>query len=331
MGKRVVWLRTENPILDIASYGREGPGHPRLLTPAEIAHVSRTVQRVPEVMVRVTGGAHTLRGVATHVNYIEKHAELETDDGVIHEEKGFARELLKDWDLDLQGRRRHAQRGIAAGRRPGKLVHNIIFSMPAGTPAKKVHQAVKTFALEKFALQHRYAMALHTHQGNPHVHLVVKAVSEQGERLNIRRATLREWRRDFARYLRELGVQANATERAVRGSRREHHRNGKYWAHRRGDSWVMREREASVEREVSAGKLRAERGREKMVQTRADVREGWRRFAELLARDGIKGFSQQARQFGGELPSVQTAREQIAAEIVRQRAHRSQAPPMLTR
>jgi hypothetical protein len=30
------------------------------------------------------------------------------------------------------------------------------------------------------------------------------------------KATLREWRRDFARYLRDLGVEANATERAVR-------------------------------------------------------------------------------------------------------------------
>jgi hypothetical protein len=41
-------------------------------------------------------------------------------------------------------------------------------------------------------------MALHTEQGHPHVHVVVKAVSEQGARLNIRPATLREWRRDFA-------------------------------------------------------------------------------------------------------------------------------------
>jgi hypothetical protein len=42
-------------------------------------------------------------------------------------------------------------------------------------------------------------------------------VSEQGERLNIRPPTLRKWRRDFAANLRELGVAANATERAVRG------------------------------------------------------------------------------------------------------------------
>jgi hypothetical protein len=57
-------------------------------------------------------------------------------------------------------------------------------------------------------------------QEHPHVHVVVKAVSEQGVMLNIRRAVLREWRRDLAQYLRDLGVEANATERAVRGETR---------------------------------------------------------------------------------------------------------------
>jgi hypothetical protein len=37
-------------------------------------------------------------------------------------------------------------------------------------------------------------MVLHTDQPHPHVHLVVKAMSEQGQRLNIRKATAREWR-----------------------------------------------------------------------------------------------------------------------------------------
>jgi hypothetical protein len=60
-------------------------------------------------------------------------------------------------------------------------------------------------------------MALHTDQGHPHIHIVVRAKREQGERLNIRKVTLRERRRDFAQYLRDFGNEANATERAVRG------------------------------------------------------------------------------------------------------------------
>jgi type IV secretory pathway VirD2 relaxase len=211
--RRIVDLRSEAPLLDVATYGTRGPGH-RPLSNAEIAHVSRTVRRVPEVVVKVSGGARTLRGVARHLDYIgrEGRGELQTDDGEWLQGKGIEKVLLEDWDLDLEVHRRHTERAIAAGRKPLKLVHNIVFSMPKGTRPEKVLRAVQVLAREKFALQHRYVMALHTDQGHPHVHMAVKAVSERGVRLNIRKATLREWRRDFAQYLRDLGVEANATE-----------------------------------------------------------------------------------------------------------------------
>jgi len=45
MPMRIVDLRDQNPLLDIASYGRRGPGH-RPLSKAEIEHISRTVRRV---------------------------------------------------------------------------------------------------------------------------------------------------------------------------------------------------------------------------------------------------------------------------------------------
>lgn len=122
MGRRVVDLRRQVPCLDIASYGRKGPNYRKTLTPGEIAQVSRTVRGVPEVMIRVTGGAHTPRGVKTHLDYIEKHAYLETDDGATHLEKGFGGELLQDWDLDIEGRRRH-------GNRPAKAAW-FLTSMP---------------------------------------------------------------------------------------------------------------------------------------------------------------------------------------------------------
>jgi type IV secretory pathway VirD2 relaxase len=64
-----------------------------------------------------------------------------------------------------------------------------------------VLSAIKNFAREEFGLKHRYAMVPHIDEPHPYVHLVVKAMGEDGKRLNIRRATLREWRREFARYL----------------------------------------------------------------------------------------------------------------------------------
>jgi relaxase-like protein len=276
MPKRVVDLRDQRPILDIASYGRRGPGH-RPLTRAEIELVSRTVRREPEVMIKVSGGAHTLRGVRAHLAYIGREGEgvVETDDGQRLQEKGFEKALVEDWDLDLEEHRRHTQRAVAAGVRPGKLVHNLVFSMPKGTPADKVHAAVRKFATEKFALHHRYAMALHTDQGHPHVHVVVKAVSEQGERLNIRKSTLREWRQDFARYLRDLGIEANATERAVRGEVSPQKATGIHRAMMRGASIIWRDRTQSVARELVSGGPKPELGKERLVETRRDVVRGW--------------------------------------------------------
>jgi hypothetical protein len=233
------------------SYGKLGPAHRRALTQAEVAHVSRTVRGAPEVVIKVSGGARTIRGVAAHLEYLETRADLETDDGAVLAEKGLGRELLKSWDLEIDEIRRHTSRAIAAGRKPPKLVHNLVFSMPKGTPPDRLRKAVRKFAVEKFGLQHRYATALHTDQAHPHVHVVVKAVSEQGERLNIRRSTLREWRRDFAQYLREYGVEANATERAVRGSHHQNRKDGIFRAARRGESTFLRERVESVARELA--------------------------------------------------------------------------------
>jgi type IV secretory pathway VirD2 relaxase len=88
--------------------------------------------------------------------------------------------------------------------------------MPAGTSPDRVLSAAQKFCREEFALKHRYVMALHTDEPHPHVHVVLKAVNEEGRRLNIKKATLQEWRAKFAANLREQGVAANATPRKFR-------------------------------------------------------------------------------------------------------------------
>jgi hypothetical protein len=180
--RRIVDIRNQVPLLDVASYGRRGPGH-RPLSKAEFTHISRTVRRLPEVVVKVSGGARSLRGVGQHLDYIgrEGRGEVQTDDGERLQGRGFERALLEDWDLDLEAHRRHTERAIAAGRGPPKLLHNIVFSMPKGTPPVKVLRAVQVFAREKFALRHRYLMAFHLDQGHPHVHMDL--LREQKRRL----------------------------------------------------------------------------------------------------------------------------------------------------
>ena len=104
MRKRVIDLRTERPLLDIASLGRRGPE--AKLTPNEVASIARTARRVPEVVIKVSGGARTLHGVGAHFEYKGLN-EIETDMGERLMERGFEKDLMLDWDLDLVIRRRH--------------------------------------------------------------------------------------------------------------------------------------------------------------------------------------------------------------------------------
>jgi hypothetical protein len=108
--------------------------------------------------------------------------------------------------------------------------------MPAGTNPDRVLSAVQNLCREEFALKHRYVMALHTDDPHPHVHVILKAVSEQGTRLNIKKAHLKEWRFKFAAHLRELGMAANATPRQFRCVERRHLPLAMHWMHRRQDA-----------------------------------------------------------------------------------------------
>jgi len=328
MRKRVVDLRTERPLLDIASFGRGGTE--RKLTPSEVDYVARTARRVPEVMIKVSGGARTLQGVGAHFDYIGRQGlgEIETDTGERLNERGFEKDLMLDWDLDLGVRRRHTDRAIARGRKAPKLVHNLIFSMPNGTPSDKLAAAVRAFAVGRFALQHRYAMALHTHQGNPHVHLVVKAVSEQGVRLNIRKATLRDWRKQFATHLRQQGIAANATERAVRGESRVPKTDGVFRTNERQSSTYV---QAKLNAYVRRDRNQPEPGRATLVATRRQVEQGWYAVHDVLEREGHPEVARDIRRFLAQMNPPLTEREQITVDAVRKQDTKSRTHEPRTR
>jgi len=306
------------PLLDISSYARRGPGRRDHLSPEELAHIARTVRRTPEVMVKVLSkDSNNLRSVARHLNYIGRRGELEleTDDSEHVQGRRAGQQLVEDWDLDLDQDRRDSKLSAGAGR-ASKLVHKVILSMPPGTPGKGVLAAARNFAREEFALKHRYALVLHTDEPHPHVHLVVKAVSEQGERLNIRKATLREWRREFARHLRDQGIAANATDRAVRGETRTYKRDGIYRANLRGQSTHMRGRTEAVVRDLVDGKLRIEPEKANMLRRQGDIRRAWKTVSEILARQQQPELVRQIRRFTDQMSPAVTEKEIIAARLL---------------
>jgi len=303
-----------------------------------------------EVLVKISGGGRDADGVQAHFEYIDRHGKLdiETDQGEVLRGKTAATELINDWALDYGAvpGAPHSRSKVGADgkRRQPRQAFNIVLSMPAGTPPQKVLKAVKKFAREEFAHQHRYAMALHAeekgkHGMHPHVHLVVKAEHEYGgARLNPRKADLQRWRERFAEYLTELGVAATATRREDRGFVKTHKKTPIYRAaHRKprhpgnsgqpatlttaaGDSLFMRKKLEAVKRELrTSGKVADRDAHRALMNVRAQVNK---RYGEAIHWLRRQGREQEARRFElmhRNLPPVRSEQQLIADTLLGKR------------
>jgi Relaxase/Mobilisation nuclease domain len=307
------------PLFDFVAHGRALPERERALSSIQINLIARTVGRTPEVMVKVVNkGSSSAAGVGGHVGYIGRQGavELETDEGEVLQGPEVGNALLEDWNLDLIQQRGKINLTPNKPKQPPRLVYKLIFSMPAGTPPEKVQAAVRNFATEEFALKHRYVMALHTDEPHPHVHLVLKARSEDGQRLYLRKATLRQWREGFATHLRALGVAANATPRHVRGETRPRKSDGIFRAMSRGESTHFRKRVEAVHGELVKGKLQVESGKAKLIRTRQEVRRRWQAVSDELTRQGHPEIAAQVKRYVEQMPKPLTEKEYIATKLL---------------
>jgi len=319
---------------DLVSYGRRGAGRPARFTPEQIAQIARTVGRAPEVIVKVSGGGKTTGAVAAHFQYIDRHGELDidTDDGERLQGKDVAAKLVEDWDLDLDaaldGWNRMERGGLVT---QPKLVHNIVLSMPGGTSPSRLLAASREFAREEFALQHRYAMVLHTDQDHPHVHLVVSAHRREGGRLNIRKADLRRWREQFARQLRRQGVEANATPAQLRGRLSDHQKDGIFRAAQRGESRVEWERERQAIRDMRSSPAARSASLGRIAQTAKAVQSDWLATGAALESQGFSRLAAEVERFRRSLRVPRTRQERAMPAFAHRRAEPSPMQLEITR
>ncbi|MBB1161523.1 relaxase/mobilization nuclease domain-containing protein [Aquariibacter albus] len=233
------------------------------------------VRRVPQVMVKVTGGGRGMKAITAHFRYISKNGRLEIEDerGETTRGKEALRELADDWRfggslIEDAGDRREA--------------FNIMLSMPRGTDPLTVQWAAREFAKIELA-DHKVVMVLHDHQANPHMHISVRAESKHGKRLNPRKTDLHRWRETFAEKLRERGVEAEASRQATRGSSRNY-----------DPLWRVKARED--------GRLRVSRPESKSGSqsrtTRAEAIEAWLQIGRALAASGDAADRKLAESIG---------------------------------
>lgn len=297
---------------DLVSFARPGPARRDHLTATETQQIARIVGRTPEVMIKVLShGASDVSAVRRHLDYIGRRGEveLETDDGRSLHGPADTRALMDEWDLDLDSLRDRVDLTARSLNEAPRLVHKLMFSMPPGTPPAKVLKAVQSFCREEFAIQHRYAMALHTDEPHPHVHVVVKAISEDGRRLNIQKATLRSWREGFAHHLRVLGIPANATQRYVRGQFTLRKPDGIYRAGLRGNSTHVRERPSGVVCDSTRDGANVATGKARLIETYNTLRHAWWTLSNILIRDQHAELAAQVRRFVEQVPSPMTERQ----------------------
>lgn len=319
MTKRLVRIRPDAaPQLDLFNVARPGPHSRERLPASQVSQIARTVGRTSEVLVKVTGGGTKIGAVRAHLDYISRKGRepIETDDGQSLNGKDAQKALLDDWHLDLSaGQYRRGEAGKPPTRAL-KLVHHVVLSMPAPTPPEKVLAAARKFAREQFGAERRYAMVLHTDQRHPHVHLVVQAEGLTGRKLHIDKRLLRQWREDFARYLREQGVAANATPRFVRGASRSRMHNGALRSQRRHASTAMRDKVRAVAQELMSGGVIRDPARKKLLETRRAVVAGWLEVAKRLDHQGESALAAEVRRFVREMPPVMTDKERIAQGLL---------------
>lgn len=269
-----------------------------------------TVRKAPEVMVKISGGGKGMPQVAAHLSYISRNGqvELENENGEVMLGREALRDLRDEWQF--------GQYGIPEVGHC-KQAFNIVLSMPPGTDRAAVKSAARDFATSQFGGNHPYVFAEHADEAHPHVHLCVKAMGDDGARLNPRKADLQRWREEFAQSLREQGVAANATRRVARGVVRKGIRQQVYQMERRGHATTA----MAGQRRAVAEELQGERAfpnplKHAIDKSRKQVISAYGEAARLLASSPVAGdrrLALEVVEFVRGMPPPLSTREVVVA------------------
>lgn len=286
-----------------------------LSAPSKV-RLHRIVRKAPEVMVKITGRTRGRTGhLKSHLDYITRNGRIvsETQDGQRITDRAGLRAVHDDWLLANA-----AQSRGRGGANAAQSV-SIILSMQPGTPPDKVEAAVRTWARETFGGQYDWLMARHDDTDHPHVHVAVRAVGHDGLRLAPGPADLQQWRERFARELRRLGVEAEATPRQARGHVPKAERLPVNKIKQRGlEPRVQKAQRQSSQREAHAPKPPPPRDWSRDIQARQEaIRRAYLTHADELGQ-GDAADRQLARDIGrfvADMPVPLTRRQALAAEL----------------
>lgn len=310
------------------------------ISAADKARLARVVKGAPEVMVKVSKPAKNDKSgnpikvsraseavrASEHLAYISRNGkiEVENDRGEVFNGRTQVGAIYREW---IEKHDEDRREGSATDRT--RITTSIVFSMPGTANAEAVKDAVRALARQEFQGRHDYAMALHTDTHHPHVHLTLRTVGENGQKLNLRKADLQRLRDTFAEKLRARGIEAESTPRHARGVTRRGEMTPVYKIRQRGgkplaDARKMRQVRRDLE--DNGGRLPQKAWDDALIARRNRVMATYDQAATILAGSADpkdRDLARETQQFAARLTETTTQRAEMARSLVGQDAARS--------
>jgi hypothetical protein len=330
---------SRNPKTDARNADRPS-AKAQTISAADKARLARVVKGVPEVMVKVSKPAKNDKTgnsikvsraseavrASEHLAYISRNGkiEVENDRGEVFNGRTAVGAIYREW---IEKHDEDRREGSATDRT--RITTSIVFSMPGSVNAEALKDAVRALAVQEFQGRHDYAMALHTDTHHPHVHLTLRTVGEDGQKLNLRKADLQRLRDTFAEKLRARGVEAESTPRHARGVAHRGEVTPVYKIRQRGGKPLADARKIRQVRrdlEDNGGRLPQKAWDDAMIARRNRVMATYDQAATILAGSSDpkdRDLARETKQFAARLTETTTQRAEMARSLVGQGDARS--------
>lgn len=218
-------------------------------------------KKIPQAVVKISGSSKGADKAQAHASYIGRNGkvELEDQDGNKYT-GGDQKNAVGAWIA--QGM--HNAHDTGAKRE----AFHFVFSMPNGTNSEALKNAVRNMVKEEFD-GHQYFMAQHLDTDSPHVHVLMKATNDKGERLNPRKQDLHNYRVAFVQKLAEQGIEATATRRIYQFKYQDNKKQGQLHSYaRKGEQFAQKKPTAEQMKNIK--------------KTHKDVAEKYKAYVENL-------------------------------------------------
>jgi hypothetical protein len=173
--------------------------------------IVKNTPRGKEVVIKITGNSKNFQKWKAHFDYVTRKGELEVVEGELFKYEG--KEELEQFKEFFNDMGENIPKENENKREKREVLH-FVFSMKEHevTPKDKLIEAVLKTIKEKYPNNASYAV-YHCDTDNPHIHCDLKIAGTDGKRIDVRKNDLFQLRKDFAKNLNDLGIEAYATRR----------------------------------------------------------------------------------------------------------------------